>query len=97
MESFMSLEMPAELAALIVDPAGYANSQQIYSAFAEIRRDYPLAKAKVEDFDPFWVASRHVDVKTIETRPDVFLNGAGVWIGVQKGPVSGAIGAQKGP
>ena len=73
----MSPELPTELAALIVDPATYADPQKVNAAFAEIRRDYPFVKAKVEGFDPFWVASKHADVIAIETQPDVFLNGAG--------------------
>ncbi len=73
----MSSEMPAELAAAIIDPASYADPQKINAAFARIRRDYPFAKANVEGYDPFWVASKHADVIAIETQPDIFLNGAG--------------------
>ncbi len=73
----MPSEIPAALAASIVNPATYADPPKINAAFAEIRRNYPFAKARVEGFDPFWVASRHADVIAIETQPDIFLNGAG--------------------
>lgn len=70
----MHKQISEELANVIVDPKAYAAGEPVDQAFAEIRRDSPLARAHPTNFDPFWVVSRHADVLDIERRADVFHN-----------------------
>ena len=71
----MSSTIPAELAATIADPKAYQLQAPVDEAFAAIRRDYPLAVAHVEGFDPFWVVSRHADILQVEQDAETFHNG----------------------
>lgn len=64
-----------ELARAIIDPRSYAQREIVDAAFAKIRAEQPLDQARLPDFDPFWVVSRHADIKEIERQPDIFHNG----------------------
>jgi len=64
-----------ELADTIISGSAYADGDQIDAAFREIRANSPLDVAQPENFDPFWVVSRHADIKEIERQPDIFHNG----------------------
>ena len=64
-----------ELAQTIIDPKAYAAGTPVDEAFRTIRAQSPLAQAQPEGFDPFWVVSRHADIKEIERQPDIFHNG----------------------
>ncbi|MEY4240239.1 MAG: hypothetical protein RL339_2840 [Pseudomonadota bacterium] len=64
-----------ELARAIIDPKSYSRREIVDAAFAKIRAEQPLDQARLPDFDPFWVVSRHADIKEIERQPDIFHNG----------------------
>jgi len=64
-----------ELARTIIDPKAYSNREVVDSAFAQIRANQPLDKAELAEFEPFWVVSRHADIKEVERHPDIFHNG----------------------
>lgn len=64
-----------ELARTIIDPKAYSNREVVNSAFAQIRAKQPLDKAELAEFEPFWVVSRHADIKEVERQPDIFHNG----------------------
>ena len=68
--------IPQALAQTIVDPFAFADGTRIDSAFTELRRDYPLGMAHPDGYDPFWVATRHEDLREIERRSSLFLSGA---------------------
>lgn len=63
------------LARTIIDPKSYARREIVDAAFAQIRAEQPLDKTELPDFEPFWVVSRHADIKEIERQPDIFHNG----------------------
>ena len=67
--------VPAELAAAVVDPHAYAQRERVDTALARLRADLPLGLAEIEGSDPFWVVTRHADIKEIERQADVFHNG----------------------
>jgi hypothetical protein len=69
------MTLPKDLSETIIDPKAYAKREIADAAFATIRATAPLDKAQPEGFDPFWVVSRHADIKDIERQPDVFHNG----------------------
>jgi len=64
-----------ELARTIVDPKAYSLRDPVDDAFRAIRAQTPLDVAEVEEMEPFWVVSRHADIKEIERQPDLFHNG----------------------
>lgn len=64
-----------DLARTIIDPKAYSQREIVDAAFAKIRAEQPLDKAELEEIEPFWVVSRHADIKEIERQPEVFHNG----------------------
>lgn len=71
----MASMIPVEFAAVIADPKAYQLQAPVDEAFTAIRRDYPLAIANIEGFDPFWVVSRHADILQVEQDAETFHNG----------------------
>lgn len=69
------MTLARELAKTIIDPKAYANREVVDAAFKTIRATAPLDKAELDDMSPFWVVSRHADIKEIERQPDLFHNG----------------------
>lgn len=69
------MKIAPELAQTIINPKAYAAGTPVDEAFAAIRATTPLAQAEPEGCDPFWVVSRHADIKEIERQPDIFHNG----------------------
>ena len=64
-----------QLARTITDPKSYAKREIVDAAFSTIRAQHPLAKAELPDFEPFWVVSRHADIKEVERQANIFRNG----------------------
>jgi cytochrome P450 len=58
----------------IVDPVAYQANTPIDEAFAEIRRDAPMAMTTETEYAPFWVVSRHADVMEVERQGTIFFN-----------------------
>lgn len=69
------MTISTELANTIVDPFAYANGDRVDQAFAQLRREAPLAVAQPDGFDPFWVVTRHADILEVERQNDLFHNG----------------------
>jgi cytochrome P450 len=67
--------VPAEIAATVVDPHAYAARERVDAALARLRAEMPLGVAEIEGSDPFWVVTRHADIKEIERQADIFHNG----------------------
>ncbi|MBX3479463.1 MAG: cytochrome P450 [Caulobacter sp.] len=67
--------IPDEIARTIIDPFAYADGDRVDEAFTWLRREAPLAQARIEGFDPFWVVTRHADIKEVERQNDLFHNG----------------------
>jgi cytochrome P450 len=63
------------LAEAIVDGHAYADGAMIDEVFRRIRAEAPLDVAEPDGYDPFWVVSRHADIKDVERQPDLFHNG----------------------
>ena len=68
------MPMTREIANTIVDPKAYAEWDAIHDAFRELRATAPLAVAQADGYDPFWVATRHEDIRSIESKNELFLN-----------------------
>jgi cytochrome P450 len=75
MSSYVAPILPDELAWAVVDPKAYADQVRTDGAFARIRAEFPLAKTNLDDFDSFWVVSKHADILEISRQNDLFHNG----------------------
>ena len=71
--SMSSLHIPDDIAAVLVDPAAYADGR-IYPAYRWLRAHNPLGIAEAEGFDPFWVVTRHADILNVSRQNDLFHN-----------------------
>ena len=69
--------LPDRLAATVADPFAYADWDRVHVALGEIRRDYPFARATLDGYNPFWVASKYEDIQSVARNTDVFLSGLG--------------------
>jgi len=66
--------MTDRISQAIADPTTFS-SQSIYDdLFAELRRDAPVRWTTPEGCRPFWVLSKHADVREIELQPELFLS-----------------------
>ncbi|MCA0355819.1 MAG: cytochrome P450 [Proteobacteria bacterium] len=69
------MTISTDVANTIVDPKAYADGDRIDEAFAQLRREAPLAVAQPDGFDPFWVVTRHADILEVERQNELFHNG----------------------
>lgn len=69
------MTISTDVANTIVDPKAYADGDRIDQAFAQLRREAPLAVAQPDGFDPFWVVTRHADILEVERKNELFHNG----------------------
>ena len=60
---------------LIVDPAIYADPDQLDAAFRKLRAEDPLAWCEPEHFRPFWAVTKHADIMEISRQNKLFTNG----------------------
>ena len=67
--------MPAFTPAAVADPKAFADPAAINAMFRRLRRDEPVARVEVEGFPPFWLVTRHDDIKAIENDSETFLAG----------------------
>jgi cytochrome P450 len=56
------------------DPEAYTDPAGWHALAARLRREDPVARIEVDDFDPFWAVTRHADVIEIERQPERFPN-----------------------
>ncbi|CAN7540515.1 cytochrome P450 [Phenylobacterium sp. LjRoot219] len=68
------MHAPSDLAQTIVDPTAYADGR-IHAAFAQLRREAPLAQVQVDGYNPFWAVTRHADIMEVERRSADFSSG----------------------
>lgn len=59
----------------IADPALYGDQERLQAFFSWLRTQHPVAHAAPEGFRPFWVVTRHADIREIERQPEIFKAG----------------------
>ena len=69
------MTIPTEIAESIVDPKAYSDNTRMHDAFTWLRKNAPFERAELDEFDPFWVVSKHADIRNIERQSDLFHNG----------------------
>jgi cytochrome P450 len=69
-----NIEIPADIAQGLVDPAAFADGR-IHDTYAWLRANQPLGVAQPEGFDPFWVVTRHADILEVSRQNALFHSG----------------------
>ena len=67
--------MPALSPAALVDPKTFARPRDVHALFSRLRSTEPVTRVEVEGFPPFWLVTRHDDIRAIENAPETFLAG----------------------
>lgn len=60
---------------LIVDPAIYADQDQLDAAFRKLRAEDPVAWCEPEGYRPFWALTKHADIMEVSRQNKLFTNG----------------------
>ncbi len=66
--------IPSAISDIIIDAAAHGDGR-LHDAFTWLRANEPLGIAETATFDPFWVVTRHADIRAIATKPELFLSG----------------------
>jgi len=66
--------VPAEIARLIVSPQAYARRRKLLAAFGWLREGNPIGRVETDEFDPFWIVTRHADILSVSRQHDIFHN-----------------------
>jgi cytochrome P450 len=59
---------------IFTDPKAYADLERWHQIAARLRREDPVPRIEVDEFDPFWAVTRHADLIEIERQPGLFPN-----------------------
>jgi cytochrome P450 len=70
-------QLPEQLALTAIDPDAHANWDSLHATLTQIRADYPFARADVDGYPPFWIASKLEDIRTIARDAHNFKSGMG--------------------
>jgi cytochrome P450 len=66
---------PVRIGNLVVDPETYADGGVKYDeALTRLRRDAPVCWVTPDDYRPFWMITKHADIRSIETQSRRFLS-----------------------
>src|SRR5215471_11895150 len=67
--------IPQAVAARIVDPNAYGESNALHEDFKWLRANQPVGVAEVQNFEPFRVVTKHADILEISRQHTIFHNG----------------------
>jgi cytochrome P450 len=68
-------QIPQRLGRLITSPKAYAKQKSLLTGLRWLRANLPLGRVETEDFDPFWVVTKHADVVEVIRQHHLFHNG----------------------
>lgn len=66
-----ALDLPADIVATLIDPRAYADSR-IHDAYRWLRANNPLGIARPEQFEPFWVVTKHAHIQSVSRQNELF-------------------------
>jgi cytochrome P450 len=87
------VRLPDDAARTIADPRAYAEWNALHETFARVRRETPFARAELEEYPPFWVATKLADIREVASRNHEFLSGMGALLTRDEIAFQRAIGA----
>lgn len=68
------MDLTTDDSSLLVDPGAYADGR-IFDLYRRLRAEPGLVRARPDGFRPFWVVTRHADLKNVGKRYEDFANG----------------------
>jgi cytochrome P450 len=66
--------LPPDLGRIFADPHAYADPVAWHEAARRLRRESPITKVTLPDYQDFWAVTRHADIMEIERNADIFAN-----------------------
>lgn len=66
--------VPEDIASVVTDPFAYGDGR-LLGALRWLRENMPLGIVETAEFDPFWMVTKHADVRAISARTDLFASG----------------------
>jgi cytochrome P450 len=63
-----------ELGNAIVDTATYVSDSAYDALFARLRKEEPVSWAEPDGYRPFWVVTKHADIRSVEVQQTRFVN-----------------------
>lgn len=67
--------LPVEIAQALVDPKAYGEWNGLHEKFSWARANAPLARAELNDYEPFWAVTRHADIMEVSRNNARFASG----------------------
>ena len=58
----------------LVDPTVMGNENTMHALLSQLRNESPVAYCDHPDYEPFWVVTRHEDIKYISQNNELFIN-----------------------
>jgi cytochrome P450 len=68
-------ELPEHLALTAIDPHAHAQWDPLHEALTEIRANHPFARANIDGYQPFWIASKLEDIRAVARDAENFKSG----------------------
>jgi cytochrome P450 len=62
----------------LLDPSRYGENGPPHELFGRLRAESPVHWCEMEKIESFWAITRHEDIRTISSHPEVFINEPGV-------------------
>ncbi len=72
---------------LLVDPSCYGESGPPHELFRTLRAESPVHWCEMEKVESFYAITRHQDIRTISSHPELFINEPGVNPRLKKSPI----------
>lgn len=66
--------VPQDVGRIFADPAAFADPVAWHEAAAWLRREAPITKVSLPEYQDFWAITRHADIMEIERNADTFTN-----------------------
>ena len=88
MDTSSNVDIPADIAAALVNPAAYAD-HRIHDSYRWLRANNPLGIARPEKFDPFWVVTKHTHIQAVSRQNELFHIGCSGSYGSYRWPCAG--------
>lgn len=71
----MGLNIPVNLISPLFMPQTFTDMDKVNGILTSLRKDYPLSRAEVPGYDPYWIVTKYDDVREVSRQDEFFANG----------------------
>jgi cytochrome P450 len=68
-------DAPPAIATLLTSAASFADWDKVNEAYRWLRKNQPVSRIVTDQFDPFWMITKHADILEIEHKSEIFHSG----------------------